>query len=39
MTGKLDVHPASPEERFQVYANVFEFWPMAPSLEEHLQIA
>ncbi len=38
MTGKLDIHPASSEERIQIYRNVFEFWPMAPRLEEHLRL-
>lgn len=38
MAETLDIHPASPEERLQCYANVYEFWPMASSLEEHLRL-
>jgi len=38
MAEKLDIHPASPEERLQCYENVYEFWPMASSLEEHLRL-
>ena len=38
MTEKLDIHPASSEERVRIYENIFEFWPMAPSLEEHLRL-
>ena len=38
MAETLDIHPASPEERLQCYENVYEFWPMASSLEEHLQL-
>ena len=38
MAETLDIHPASPEERLQCYENVYEFWPMAPSLEEHLRL-
>ena len=40
MTNKLDVHPASLEERIQIYRNIFEFefWKMAPSVEEHVQL-
>lgn len=38
MSENLDIHPASPEERLQVYENVHEFWPMAPSVEEHLRL-
>ena len=38
MAETLDIHPASPEERLQCYENVYEFWPMASSLEEHLRL-
>lgn len=38
MAETLDVHAASPEERLQCYENVYEFWPMASSLEEHLRL-
>ena len=38
MAGKLDIHPASSEERVRIYENIHEFWPMAPSLEEHLRL-
>ncbi len=38
MSEKLDIHPASSEERLRIYENIFEFWPMAPSLEEHLRL-
>lgn len=38
MAEKLDIHRASSEERLQVYENIFEFWPMASSLEEHLRL-
>jgi len=38
MTEKIDIHPASSEERIQIYRNVFEFWKMAPSVEEHVQL-
>lgn len=38
MSETLDIHPASPEERLQCYENVYEFWPMASSLEEHLRL-
>ena len=38
MAETLDIHPASPEERLQCYENVYEFWPMASSLEDHLRL-
>lgn len=38
MTTKLKIRLASAEERLQIYQNVFEFWPMASSLEEHLRL-
>ena len=38
MAETLDIHAASPEERLQCYENVYEFWPMASSLEEHLHL-
>jgi predicted acetyltransferase len=38
MAERLDIHPASSEERLQIYENVHEFWPMASSLEEHLRL-
>ena len=33
----LDVHLASQEERLAAFANVFEVWPQAPRLQEHLR--
>lgn len=33
----LDIHPASPAERIQIYRNVHEFWGRGLSLEEHVE--
>ena len=38
MARTLNIHLASFEERIQLYRNIYKLWPMAPSLEEHLQI-
>jgi len=38
MTSLLNIHLASFEERIQIYRNLYKFWPMALSPEEHLQI-
>jgi predicted N-acetyltransferase YhbS len=38
MPETLDVHPATPRERDAAFENVFEFWPNAPTLAEHVAL-
>jgi predicted N-acetyltransferase YhbS len=33
----LDCHPASPDERVAAYRNVFDVWPYAQTLDEHVR--
>ena len=35
---RLDCHPASPEETLAAHRNVFDVWPCAPDIEDHLRI-
>ncbi|MBM81967.1 MAG: hypothetical protein CMJ78_15450 [Planctomycetaceae bacterium] len=38
MTDHLEIHEASFEERKQIYANVFDFWQWADTVEEHVEM-
>jgi len=38
MTVQLEIHEASTEERKQIYANVFDFWQWADTVEEHVRL-
>ena len=33
----LDIHPATADERLQAVRNVFDVWPVAPTIEEHVE--
>lgn len=38
MTSRLEIHPASEEERLQAYRNVFDVWGGGNNLETHIQL-
>lgn len=38
MTDELDIHPASESERRAAFRNVFDVWPMAADIDEHVAL-
>ena len=38
MSGRLEIREATFEERQQIYANVFDFWQWADTVEEHVRL-